>query len=261
MTRGQARLALVCAIVGLGASVGAAYVHYHLLFDPNYTSFCDVNATVSCTQVYQSRFSMFLGIPVAIFGAISFAVAVLLSVGGMAAAQNVRESIPGYLFVLSTLALSVILYLAYASFFVIKAVCLLCLITYAAVIGLFVISGAAVSFPMTTLPRRMTRDLRVLVGSPLALTLALLLVAGAGTTLAFFPRESVAAAAAPGQWSHPRRDPGSTIGIRPLVRGAAARPVDHRERRRESARREIQRLSVSGLWPVVPAVQADFCEV
>jgi uncharacterized membrane protein/protein-disulfide isomerase len=195
MTKVQARLALVCAIVGLGASVAAAYVHYHLLFDPHYTSFCDVNATVSCTQVYQSRFSTFLSIPVAVFGAIWFAVAALLSVGGMAAPQNVRESIPGYLFVLSTLALSVILYLAYASFFIIKAVCVLCLATYAAVIGLFIVSGAAVSFPMTTLPRRMTRDVRVFIGSPVAVTLAVLLLAGAGTTLAFFPRESVAAAA------------------------------------------------------------------
>ena len=37
MTKSAARLALLCALVGLGASVAAAYVHYHLLFDPNYT--------------------------------------------------------------------------------------------------------------------------------------------------------------------------------------------------------------------------------
>ena len=50
-----------------------------------------------------------------------------------------------------------------------KAVCLLCLTTYAAVIGLFLVSGAATSFPMTTLPRRAAQDLRVFVGSPLAI--------------------------------------------------------------------------------------------
>ena len=65
MSRGQARLALLFAVIGLGASVWAAYVHYHLLYDPHYTSLCDVNATVSCTTVYQSRFSMFRGVPVA----------------------------------------------------------------------------------------------------------------------------------------------------------------------------------------------------
>src|SRR6185295_7063739 len=65
----------------------------------------------------------------------------------------------------------------------------------AAVIGLFLVSGAATSFPMTTLPRRASRDARVFISSPLALTLAVLFFAGAASTLAFFPREGVAAAA------------------------------------------------------------------
>ena len=78
-----------------------------------------------------------------------------------------------------------------------KTVCVLCLTTYAAVIGLFIVSGAAMSFPMTTLPRRAARDVRVLVGSPLALAVAVLFFAGAASTLAFFPRESSAATATP----------------------------------------------------------------
>src|SRR6185503_13591130 len=127
-----------------------------------------------------------------------FAAAALLSVAGMRASQPVRESVPGYLFAMSTLALAVILYLGYASFVLLKAVCLLCLTTYAAVAGLFVISGAATSFPMTTLPRRAARDARVFIASPLALTLAVLFFAGAATTLAFFPREGVASVAANG---------------------------------------------------------------
>ena len=194
MSRSSSRIALACAIVGLGASVAAAYIHYRLVFDPSYQSFCDVSSTISCTQVYLSRYSMYRGVPVAVFGGLWFAVAALLSVSGMTARQTVRESVPGYLFVLSTLALAVILYLAYASFFILKAYCLLCLITYAAVIGLFVVSGAATSFPMTTLPRRAARDMRVLAGSPLAVTIAVLFCAGAATTLAFFPREGAAAA-------------------------------------------------------------------
>ena len=84
---------------------------------------------------------------------------------GLVARQTVRESVPGYLFVLSTLSLAVVLYLGYASFVLLKAVCLLCLTTYAAVIGLFLVSGAATSFPMTTLPRRAARDARVFIAS------------------------------------------------------------------------------------------------
>jgi uncharacterized membrane protein/protein-disulfide isomerase len=197
MTRRAALFALTCAGIGLFASTAAAVTHYHLLYDPTYRSFCDVSERVSCTQVYSSRYSMAFGIPVAIFGALWFAVAALLSVGGLTARDSVRESVPGYLFVLSTLALSVILYLGYLSLVVIKAVCLLCLTTYAAVIGLFLVSGAATSIPMMSLPKRATRDLRVLAASPLAIALVVLFFAGAATTLAFFPREGASGAAAP----------------------------------------------------------------
>jgi uncharacterized membrane protein/protein-disulfide isomerase len=193
MTKRAGVFALVCAVVGLTASVAASYTHYHLLFDPAYRSFCDVNERISCTTVYMSRYSTFQGIPVAIFGALWFVVAGLLGIVGLRAKGAVGESAPGYLFVMSTVGLSVILYLGYTSFFVLNAVCLLCLTTYAAVIGLFLVSGAATSFPMTTLPTRAARDARVFVKSPVAIVIALLFFAGAGTTLAWFPRESVTA--------------------------------------------------------------------
>jgi len=189
MSKRAALFALVCALVGLGASVAAAYTHYRLLSDPNYTSFCDVSGTVSCTQAYMSRFGSFRGVPVALFGVLWFVVATLLSVTGMTARDTVREDVPGYLFVMSTLALAAVLYLGYASFVLLKTVCVLCLTTYAAVIGLFLVSGAATSFPMTTLPRRAARDLRVLVSNPLAIGIVVLFFAGAASTLAFFPRE------------------------------------------------------------------------
>jgi len=190
MNKTAAWLALACALVGLAASGAASYVHYHLLRDPTYTSFCDVSATMSCTQVYASRYGTVAGVPVAIFGAIWFAVATLLSLAGLRARPAVQESVPGYLFAGSTLALSVILYLGYASFVLLKTVCILCLITYAAVIGLFLVSGAASSVPMTTLPRRAFQDFRVLVTSPIAIALTVLFLGGAATTLAFFPRET-----------------------------------------------------------------------
>jgi uncharacterized membrane protein/protein-disulfide isomerase len=195
MSKNAARLALAFALAGLGASVAAAYVHYRLLYDPTYTSFCDVNATFSCTEVYQSRYSTFAGIPVAILGGAWFAAAALLATSGLVARPAVRESVPGYLFVMSTIGLAVVLYLGYASFVVLKAVCLMCLTTYAAVVGIFIVSGAATKIPMTTLPRRAANDVRVLTGSPLAIALTVLFLAATATTLAFFPGESAAPAA------------------------------------------------------------------
>ena len=95
-----------------------------------------------------------------------------LAVAALIGPAAVRESVGGYLFALSTLALAVILYLGYASIVLLRTYCPLCLITYAAVIGLFLVSGAATSVPMTSLPRRAARDFRSLVASPLALALA-----------------------------------------------------------------------------------------
>jgi hypothetical protein len=129
-------------------------------------------------------------VSVAVFGSIWFAFAALLAYAGLTARPEVRESVPAYLFAGSTLALSVILYLGYVSFFILGLVCILCVITYAAVIGLFLVSGAVSTVPMVSLPRRATRDLSVLARNPLALALAVIFLAGAATTLAFFPRES-----------------------------------------------------------------------
>jgi protein-disulfide isomerase len=46
---------------------------------------------------------------------------------------------------------------------------------------------------MISLPRRAVHDLRTLARSPMALTVMLLFLAGAGSSIAFFPRESVPA--------------------------------------------------------------------
>jgi uncharacterized membrane protein/protein-disulfide isomerase len=195
MTNRSRTWLLAFCVLGLAASSAAAYVHYHLLRDPAYTSACDISATVSCTQVYASRFGTFAGVPVAVFGTIWFLAALLLVAGSAWAPPAVADSTAGYLFALSTIGLSVILYLGYASFFVLKTVCVLCLATYAAVIGIFLISGAITSYPMTTLPRRFAHDLRAWSGSPLAIAVTVLFFGAAASAVAFFPREGGAPAA------------------------------------------------------------------
>ena len=183
---------LLFALLGLGASTASAFVHYRLLQDPQYLSVCDVSDTISCTQAYLSPYGALFGVPVAIFGVVWFvAVLALLVTERLAPAS--RENIPGYLFALSTAGLAVVLYLAYSSFFVLKAICILCVCTYLAVTGIFLISGAATSYPMTTLPRRALRDLRTALSSPVALTTLLLLGAGVASAIAFFPREAAMA--------------------------------------------------------------------
>ncbi|MDR1990089.1 MAG: thioredoxin domain-containing protein [Acidobacteriaceae bacterium] len=225
MSKNAARIALVASIVGLSASVAAAWVHYHILADPAYTSFCDVNATVNCSNLYSSQYGTFSGVPVAIFGAIWFAWAALLSIAATSARQGVSESVPGYLFAGSTIALAAVLYLGYASLFLMKQVCPLCVITYAAVITLFLISGAVTSVPMASLPRRAAYDLKVLFSTPIALILALVWIGGSATTLAFFPRPVTLAEAAATAAAAPAAAPASAAqGRSELERFMATQP-------------------------------------
>ena len=181
---------LVFALLGLGASSVSSYVHYQLLTRPSYESFCDVGATVSCTQAYLSQYGSFMGVPVAIAGIIFFAVVTLLLALGGRATSPARENTPGYIFLLSTIGLAFTLYLAWASYFQLKVFCILCAITYVSVIGLFIISGGATTYPMTTLPGRATRDLRTLIASPAALVALLAIIGGSVALLVAFPNEA-----------------------------------------------------------------------
>ena len=192
------KLLLAIAALGLAASVAATWVHYHLLVNPDYTSFCDINATVSCKQAYLSRYGSVGGVPVAVGGLVFFTLVLLLAWAGHKG-NRMADSAPAYIFALSTLGLAVVLYLGYASFVILKEVCPLCVTTYVAVIGVFVVSGGASTIPMSRLPGRALRDIRVLVATPLALAIALLFLAGAGSALAYFPRLQPGGAARPAQ--------------------------------------------------------------
>ena len=167
MTRLSRTLLMAFAALGLGAASASSYVHYRLLTDPAYSSFCDVSASVNCTQAYLSQYGSFWGVPVALFGVFFFALVVLLAGMGGRPSSSVRDGIPAYIFAISTVALAFILYLGWASYVQLKTFCVLCAITYVSVIAIFIVSGGASTFPMTTLPRRVPRDVRTRVGNPL----------------------------------------------------------------------------------------------
>jgi uncharacterized membrane protein/protein-disulfide isomerase len=185
----------IFASLGLAAAAASSWVHYRILNDPTYESICDVNATFSCTEAYSSRFGAFGGVPVAVFGMIFFAF-VLVLIALCSRSATATRNLPGYIFASSTIGLAVVLYLAYASFVILKAVCVLCVGTYAAVIGLFLLSGSATRYPMTSLPNRALGDLRQLLRTPSALAAAAVFLVAAGAAVAWFPGQSIATVSA-----------------------------------------------------------------
>src|SRR5215212_7008504 len=98
------KLLLAFAWLGLVASGAATYVHYHLVKNPDYSSFCDINATVSCKAAYLSRYGSIGGVPVAVGGILFFAF-VLLLMWGSRGKSRISDSAPAYIFVGSTFSL------------------------------------------------------------------------------------------------------------------------------------------------------------
>ena len=99
------------------------------------------------------------------------------------------------------------MYMAYASFFVLGTICLLCVVVYAAVVGIFVLSGGAEATPARQLPSAAVDDLRILARQPLGAGLLVIFVVGSFGSVAWFswpepapvpaPVPAVASTAAP----------------------------------------------------------------
>ena len=213
------KLMTAFALLGLGAATYSTWVHYRILNDPTYVeSVCDVSATVSCTAAFSSRFGSFAGVPVAVFGTLFF-VFVLFLIVWSAKSPVTRDNLAGYVFAASTLGLAAVLYLAYASYFILGVVCAACLTTYVAVIGLFLTSGASTKHPMTKLPGRFAKDRG-------ALAAGVLFAAAAVAAIALFPQQSVTAAASDPAAATPAASPATP---QPAIPAANASQIQQLE--------------------------------
>ena len=193
------------AALGLAAATWSTWVHYQILNSPTYESFCDVNSTLELHGgVYEPLRRVWRRA-----GGVARVVVLRGRAGAhrpLLAIKGRRAESPGYVFAASTIGLAVVLYLAYASYFILHVVCLLCAGTYVAVIGLFLISGAATNVPLTSLPMRILDDLKLLVRTPRALTATVVFIVAAAAAIVVFPEQPVTAAAnAPGERRRRRR--------------------------------------------------------
>src|SRR6187402_2597167 len=185
MTAKSRIVILVLALMGLAFAGASTWVHYKLLTDAMYVSPCDVNSTFNCSQVYLSAYGSIRGVPVAIGGVFWFAL-----VAAIAAFGRVGKGEPAgsYIFALSIAGMAAVLYLGHASYNM-KTFCILCMGTYVSVVGIFLTSGASPSIPMLQVPARMFSDLFSALKKPAVSVVALIIAAGTGSTMAFFPKE------------------------------------------------------------------------
>ena len=187
MTGNAQRTTVWLAVVGLVAAASSTYMHLQLVSDPGYTSFCDISETVSCTQLYQSRYGSYGGVPVALGGVFWFGVVLLFAWANAAGSSRTQQHVAAYMTLWATVGLSVAMYMAYASFIVLGTFCLLCGVVYAAVVGIFFLSGSAEATPLRGLPAALAQDVGQLVRHPTALTATVAFLATTGAAAVWFP--------------------------------------------------------------------------
>jgi len=117
------------AVAGFLDSCYLAVSHYRVYTDVAYQSFCAVSKAVNCDTVSQSTYSIFLGIPVPVWGVIGYLFLLLLLPFALSKdARHQRMWSICFLLALGYCLYSVIL--AVISTFFIRSYCLMCVLSY-----------------------------------------------------------------------------------------------------------------------------------
>lgn len=118
------------AVAGLADSFYLSISHYRVYTDIDYSSFCAISKAINCDTVSQSPYSIFLGLPVpvwGIFGYLFFLLFLLLAKSKDAAQKRTWAIL--FLVAFGFSAYSVIL--AIISSFIIHSYCIMCILSYA----------------------------------------------------------------------------------------------------------------------------------
>ena len=131
-------LIFILSILGLAVSIKLSQIYFDANFLGGSTgSFCSINTVVDCNGVAQSKFSTFLGIPLAVYGAFFYILIIgLLFMDKLIAKFNFFKHFEDfthplqYIHLMAIFSLFVAVTLAYISTFILHKICILCYITY-----------------------------------------------------------------------------------------------------------------------------------
>jgi protein-disulfide isomerase len=130
-------MVLLC-VAGLAASVELTLLHVHVYHDPEVSSFCAYSDSVNCDTVALSHYSIFLGVPVAVWGILGYLTMALVALWGWRAQRCAAAT--GALVTLTTASALVSAVLATVSVLKIASVCVLCIASYVTNFALLVLT-------------------------------------------------------------------------------------------------------------------------
>jgi protein-disulfide isomerase/uncharacterized membrane protein len=159
-------LALLFCLVGLVLSIVLEQIHFKLHTDPAFHSFCSIDRRVNCDIVARSSYAVLFGVPVAAWGIFGYALAAVVALWGVLVRRSLLAAGCGLSLAILFTASSAVL--GALSAFVVSAICILCLGTYAVnvlllacmlIVGRRAGLGAALAAPWRALRARTGRAL------------------------------------------------------------------------------------------------------
>jgi len=121
---------VLLTIVGLIDSIYLSISHFRVYTDIGYKSFCAVSKSFNCDTVSQSAYSVFLDIPVPVWGIIGylFFIIVLLAANKT---ESQNKFLWGILFFIAFVFSLCSFILAFISIYLIRSYCIMCMVSFA----------------------------------------------------------------------------------------------------------------------------------
>ena len=127
-TRGPLVVFALLCLAGLAVAGDLTFIHAKVHESQSYRSFCSISEAVNCDTVARSPWSVFLGLPVSVWGLFGYALMGGLAAAGLSARR--RGWPTGLLVLLSLAAVCGSVALALVSELVLHAWCLLCMASW-----------------------------------------------------------------------------------------------------------------------------------
>ncbi len=131
----------IIIFISVLAILNATYLSYFFIekkFFPDKQSFCDINSTLSCSEVITSPYAQIFGLPICVFALIVYPILIYFAYQTLK-----KDNIKDYFYIISIVsAMWLIMNLVYIynEFAFIKAFCLLCILCSFFITANFILS-------------------------------------------------------------------------------------------------------------------------
>ena len=151
---------------GIAVSVELTHIHLFVHTDPSYHSICAVSEGLNCETVAESPHSVFLGLPVAVWGIIGYLMMGILALSAMFQ-QRPHPTWPwGILLAFASCCVGVSVALAYISATQIDSLCLFCMASYLVNVALLATSFVIVKQWQLPVAQVLRSDIKALLLRP-----------------------------------------------------------------------------------------------